>query len=176
MSLAPLATADSPGVKILAAVKATLTDADLSFVPFCVREFGKAPVVYAFDGTSGQDEPWEPPLTRCPAVRLTVVNTPPFEDRGQGGDRWTFSLGVLTKFDLKARDQRVAIAGMWELARTLFHRWREGLGNRIRASFTGNIGYEIIGDVTPQFMEEGAQTVGKSFFVLQVAFIGGVLG
>lgn len=172
----PLAVADNPWVKILAAVKAKILRADLSFRPFCVATFNRAPEVFASDGSPGGDQPWEPPLTRCPAVRLSVVNTPPFEDQGSGQDLWTFSIGVLVKFDLKTRDQRQAVAGMWELARTLFKDWRTGTLDTIKQAHTGMKLYRVIGDLTPTFMEEDSQGVGKAFFILQFELVEGFLG
>lgn len=174
MAMDYIPVADNPWVKVLEAIRAQIADDALSWHKFCVAIFGKAPKTFARYSTENNAAYWDPPLTDCPAVLITAINTPPLEDLGAGNEQWHLSFAMTVKAELRDRDQRKGLAANYELLRTLMHDFRNGPLNRIRAA--GGASVVFIGDLTPQIAQAGAQTTAKTTFVMQVTLHHAFLG
>lgn len=161
----------NPWVKVLDQVRLQIADEDLSFHKFCVATFAKAPRVFARYGTGDNAAYWDVPLTDCPSVLLTSINTPFVPDQGAGYEEWRLAFSITVKFELRDRDQRKAIAGNYELLRTINHKFRgPGTLNRIRSS-GGVKNMEFRGDMTPEIALAGSQTTAKTTFVVLIGMI-----
>lgn len=167
--------ADCPWVKALEALKTKIADSSLAFSRFCSAVFGKAPVVYARSGTENNAAYWDVPLTDCPAVLLTAVNTPPVRDLGSGNEQWHVSFAVTAKYELRDRDQRKAIAANYDLVRTIAYAYRTGTLDILQG--VPNVGaWTIDGDLTPTLAAAGAQTTARTTFVIRFRFHHAFLG
>lgn len=167
--------ADCPWVKVAEKIREKLLDQTLAFYKFCVAVFGKVPQVFARFGTDNNAAYWEPPLTECPAVLVTAVNTPPGDDYGAGNEQWHLSFAITAKYELADRDQRKALAANFDLLRTLFYRFRPGTLD-ILTGVPGVGKYEIVGDLTPQIAQAGAQTTARTTFIVQFTLFDAIFG
>lgn len=167
--------ADCPWVKALEALAAKVGDATLSFSKFCDAIFGRVPKVYARSGTENNAAYWDVPLSDCPSVQITTVNTPPVVDLGAGNEQWHLSFAVTAKYELRDRDQRKALAANYELLRTIAYKARTGTMDILQG--VPNVGaWTIDGDLTPTLAVAGAQTTAKTTFVIRFRFHHAFLG
>lgn len=175
MPLDPVAVTDCPWVKALDALREKIEDDTLAFSKFCVATFGRAPKVFARYGTENNAAYWDVPLTECPAVLLTTVNTPPVTDLGAGNEQWHLSFAVTAKYELRDRDQRKALAANYDLLRTIAYRFRTGSLDILQG--VPNVGaWTIDGDLTPTLAQAGAQTTARTTFVIRFRFHHAFLG
>lgn len=177
--ITPIAVDDNPWVKVVTALRAKILNTDLSFVAACLALFNKAPKVWArFDREeAGSDDGfWDPPLSTCPVVLLTPVNTPPFEDDGMGQDKWSISYSVIVKYEIPDGDHRKALAANYELLRTIMWAYKPGSLDPIRPAHAGLKKYFIAGDLTPNIAQAKGQTIARTMFVIRFEAIEGFLG
>lgn len=173
--LTPLATANNPWVKILAALTAKIASTDLSFYKYCAdaANFNKAPVIHSRIGTANGASYWEPVLSECPAVLISTVNTPFLDDHGAGNEQSHLTFAIVAKYELRDRDSRKALAANYELLRTIHAGYRPGTLDPLR-SLCGN--YEVQGDLAPTIATAGAQTTARTLFAVRFMLTNTFLG
>ncbi len=166
---------DCPWVKALRALATKIEDPSLAFVKACIQHFGRAPKVFRRNATENNAAYWDVPLTDCPSVLLTAVNTPAVLDLGAGNEQWHLSFAVTAKYELRDRNQEAALVANYDLLRTIAYKARTGTLDILQG--VPNVGaWEIEGDLTPQIALAGAQTTAKTTFVIRFRFHHAFLG
>lgn len=178
MPLEPLAEGSDRWVTIIETLATKIADTTLSFHKYLVNVLGMpAPKVFTHFGLAAGVPNYDPPLDQCPAVVLQTVNTDPVNDRGSGSERWTFSVLLYFKMEMRDGDQRKPIRANHELIRTLLYGWR-GPGPTDPLGVIPGVGkYEIVGDISPQLgIPAVGYTVARTMFTLRFDVFETILG
>lgn len=175
LTLDPLPTGSDPWTKIINALAAKIADTDLSFVKY-LTAIGQESL-NVFTNMEDTDKAWDPPLQDCPAIMLNADAHPAVEDHGPGMEVWYLDVGVEMKLHLDEGAADRGYQACYELVRTLFVGWRQGLSIDPISALPEVADYHIEGEVMPRIVTPAVgRYTARCYFVVRVRIADTILG
>lgn len=175
LTLDPLPTGSDPWTTIILSLAEKIASEDLSFVKYLTAI--RQNQINVFTNMTDTEKAWDPPLDECPAIMLTADAHPGVEDHGAGQEIWFLDVGVEMKLHLAEGGAEQGYQACYELVRTIFAGWRQGLAIDPLSALQHVADYQIEGEVMPRIVTPSVgRYTARCFFLVRFKIADTILG